>query len=73
MAKAKGVRLIGLTGEQGCRMDGLFDVVFHVPAWETYQVQEYHLPVYHALCLTVEQAFFGEGWKRSPAAEWRPV
>lgn len=60
-AKAKGARLIGLTGERGCRMDGLFDVVIHVPARETYQVQEYHLPVYHALCLAVEQTFFGEG------------
>lgn len=60
-AKAKGARLIGLTGERECRMDGLFDVVIHVPAKETYQVQEYHLPVYHALCLAVEQVFFGEG------------
>lgn len=60
-AKAKGVRLIGLTGERECRMDGLFDVVIHAPVRETYQVQEYHLPVYHALCLAVEQVFFGEG------------
>ncbi len=60
-AKAKGARLIGLTGERECRMDGLFDTVIHVPARETYQVQEYHLPVYHALCLAVEAAFFGEG------------
>lgn len=59
-AKAKGAHLIGLTGERECRMDGLFDTVIHVPARKTYQVQEYHLPVYHALCLAVEQAFFGE-------------
>ena len=59
-AKAKGARLIGMTGQRECRMDGLFDVVIHVPARESYQVQEYHLPVYHALCLAVERAFFGE-------------
>jgi D-sedoheptulose 7-phosphate isomerase len=31
-----------------------------VPAKETYQVQEYHLPIYHALCLLVEDEFFAE-------------
>lgn len=59
-AKSKGASLIGLTGAGKCRMDELFDVVIHVPARETYQVQEYHLPIYHALCLEIERAFFAE-------------
>lgn len=58
-AKSKGARIIGLTGEKKCRMDGLFDIVIHVPEQETFKIQEYHLPVYHAICLAVEDAFFG--------------
>ncbi len=60
-AKARGARLIGLTGERPCRMDGLFDIVIHAPARQTYQIQEYHLPIYHALCLAVERELFGDG------------
>lgn len=59
-AKSKGAFVIGLTGEKHCRMDEVFDLVIHVPAKETYQIQEYHLPVYHAICLAVEHAFFEE-------------
>ena len=60
-AKAKGAFLIGLTGQNRCRMDDIFDVVIHAPAQQTYQIQEYHLPIYHAICLSVEAAFFAEG------------
>ena len=60
-AKSKGAFTIGLTGERHCRMDEVFDLVIHVPAKETYRIQEYHLSVYHAICLAVEQEFFGKG------------
>lgn len=59
-AKAKGAVLIGLTGQKPCRMDELFDVVIHAPAQQTYQIQEYHLPIYHTICLCVEAAFFAD-------------
>ena len=36
------------------------DVALIVPRQETYRIQELHLPIYHALCLALETAFFGE-------------
>ncbi|HEY5586087.1 MAG TPA: SIS domain-containing protein [Ruminiclostridium sp.] len=59
VAKAFGVKTIGLTGKSGGKMVGLCDVVIKVPELETYKVQELHLPVYHALCAMVEMEFFG--------------
>ena len=58
-AKAKGMTVIGLTGAQESRLSSLADVCIRVPATETYQVQELHLPVYHALCMMWEKRFFG--------------
>lgn len=58
VAKAKGMTVIGLTGEKESRLSALADVCIRVPGQETYQVQELHLPVYHALCLMLEAHFF---------------
>lgn len=59
IAKAFGITTIGLTGMEGGRMNGICNVMIKVPANDTYKVQEYHLPVYHALCAMVEEEFFG--------------
>lgn len=59
-AHAKGVKVALLTGEHGGKLAEVCDIVLRVPAKETYQVQEYHLPIYHALCLLVEDAFFSK-------------
>ena len=59
VARAKGMKVIALTGRDGGALRDVADCSVIVPAAETYQIQEYHLPVYHALCLAVEQAFFG--------------
>lgn len=58
-AKAKEMKVIGLTGESGGRLQELADVTIAVPGKETYQIQELHLPVYHCLCLMLEEHFFG--------------
>ena len=58
-AKAKGMAVLALTGEDDSALSALADVTVQVPALETYRVQEYHLPVYHYLCAAVEEAFFG--------------
>lgn len=60
LAKCMGVRTISMTGEKESRLSELSDVTIRVPATETYQVQEYHLPVYHHLCAEVEKKFFAE-------------
>lgn len=59
-AQARGMCVIGLTGESGGKMNGLCDVIIRVPSRETYAIQELHLPVYHALCAMLESEFFGE-------------
>ena len=58
LARALGVRTIGLTGEKGGRFREVCDVAVCVPACETFKIQEYHLPVYHALCAMLEDELF---------------
>ena len=58
-AKAKGLKVIGLTGQKESRLQKLADVCIRVPETETYKIQELHLPVYHALCMMLEEHFFG--------------
>lgn len=59
-AKAKGMGVLALTGAAGGRLSELADVCIRVPETETYMVQELHLPVYHCLCLLLEDRFFRE-------------
>lgn len=59
VAKALGIQVIGLTGEKGGELAKVADVAIKVPETETYMVQELHLPVYHCLCLMLEDHFFG--------------
>ncbi len=59
-AKARGMKVIGLTGEKQSRLSQLGDVCIRVPGSEIFKIQELHLPVYHALCLEVEYHFFGK-------------
>lgn len=58
-AKAKGMKVIGLTGGRACRLSAFTDVCIQVPEQETYKIQELHLPVYHCLCMMLEEHFFG--------------
>jgi len=60
VARAMGVKTVGLTGRNGGRMREYCDVCICVPETETYRVQELHLPVYHALCAMLEAEFFAE-------------
>ena len=59
VAKALGVCTIALTGEAGGSIAEASAAAVKVPSSSTPVVQEYHLPVYHALCAMVEEAFFG--------------
>lgn len=58
-AKAKGLKVIGLTGAKENKLMKFADVCIRVPETETFKIQELHLPVYHCLCLMLEQKFFG--------------
>ena len=57
-AKAKGMKVVGLTGKDGGKLAGIADAAVIVPEMETYKIQELHLPVYHALCLMMEHRFY---------------
>ena len=59
-AKALGIRSVALTGASGGALKSICDVSICVPETETYRVQEYHLPVYHAICAQVEETLYGE-------------
>ncbi len=57
-AKARGMKTIGLTGRDGGALGRMADAAVIVPEQETYRIQELHLPIYHALCLMLEERFF---------------
>jgi phosphoheptose isomerase len=59
VAKAKGLRTIGLTGRTGGAMNEFCDVTIKVPWDDTPSIQERHLPIYHSLCIMLEEEFFG--------------
>lgn len=59
-AKARGLKVIGLTGQKESKLSKLADVCIRVPETETYKIQELHLPVYHTLCMMLEYHFFGK-------------
>lgn len=58
IAKAKGLNVIGLTGKTGGELGSLCDFCVKVPEFETYKVQELHLPVYHSICAQLEYDLF---------------
>jgi len=57
-AKAKAIKVIALTGEKESPVGKYADVCIKVPGCDPFLVQEYHLPVYHCLCLMLEAYFF---------------
>lgn len=58
-AKARGMRVLAITGAGGGKLKEISDVALCLPEKETYKVQELTLPIYHALCLALENRFFG--------------
>lgn len=60
VAKAKGLMTVALTGKDGGKLKGIADICIVVPEQETFKIQELHLPVYHALCLEIEEYFWRE-------------
>lgn len=59
VARALGIKVIGLTGAKGGELAKVADVAVKVPQTRTYMIQELHLPVYHCWCLMLEDHFFG--------------
>lgn len=60
VARASGIKVIGLTGANGGELAMVADAAVKVPETETYMIQELHLPIYHCWCLMLEDRFFGK-------------
>ena len=60
VAKSMGIITLALSGRDGGKLRTLCDVSIVVKENETFMIQELHLPVYHAICATVEEHFFKE-------------
>lgn len=58
VAQAKNMKTIGLTGPKGGKLKEAADTCICVPGSCTADIQELHLPVYHALCAMLEERFF---------------
>ena len=59
VARVKGLKTIGLTGQSGGAMKALCDLTVRVPCEVTHEIQERHLPIYHAWAIALEARFFG--------------
>ena len=59
-ARGLGVKVVLISGAGGGRIAPLSDAAICLPETETYKIQELTLPVYHTLCLMLEDRFFGE-------------
>lgn len=64
VARLRGMVSVGLTGEDGGELAHCCDITIRAPARETHLIQELHLPIYHALCLALEQHFFAMHGRR---------
>ena len=60
-ARAKGMVVIGLTGETGGRLAPLVDILLAAPAEATPLVQQAHLCIYHYLCAEIEARIAASG------------
>lgn len=59
-AKAMGLKVVGITGSKESKLSAVSDICLRMPSAETYQIQEFTLPVYHALCAMLEEKLFGQ-------------
>lgn len=58
VARVQGLATIAMTGAASSRLEELCDITLKVPTDNTHRAQEYHLPIYHAICLMVEASLF---------------
>jgi phosphoheptose isomerase len=59
-ARAMGLMVILLTGENETPLSRLADITIHAPGIDTHIIQEAHIALYHCLCAMLERAFFRE-------------
>jgi D-sedoheptulose 7-phosphate isomerase len=57
-ARKKGIKIIGLTGKTGGKMNKLCDILINIPSDETPRIQEAHIMTGHVLCSAIETNLF---------------
>lgn len=55
VAKSLGLKTISLTGKNESELSRISTICIKAPEVETYKVQEYHLPIYHYICMELEK------------------
>jgi D-sedoheptulose 7-phosphate isomerase len=58
VAKEKGIKTVGFTGETGGKMKELSDYLVNVPSKNTPRIQESHIMLGHIICQLVEEQYF---------------
>lgn len=58
VAKVRGIRTLAITGMKDSKLSAIADVTVRLPAGTPFEVQEYTLPVYHALCAMLEAELY---------------
>jgi D-sedoheptulose 7-phosphate isomerase len=58
MARKLGLQVIGMSGQQGGKMNDQCDVHFKVPSNDTPRIQECHMLIGHIICELVETDMF---------------
>ncbi len=59
-ARGMEITTVLLTGLNHGLCEKYADFILRAPSLETYRIQEYHLPMYHTLCIMLEEEFYGE-------------
>ena len=57
-ANALGIETIAFTGKGSGGMTDIFRIAIRVPDLQTYHIQEFHLKIYHTVCLMLESELF---------------
>lgn len=60
-ARARGMTVVGMTGQGGGKLRHLCDYCLEAPSRDTPRIQELHITIGHLICELVEKAIFGHG------------
>ena len=60
-ARAKGCRIVGMTGENGRKLGGLSDACIFITSNRTARIQEAHITIAHLWCEIVDQWLANDG------------
>lgn len=63
VAKAKGIKTVGLLGRDGGKLREMVDLPIIIPATTSDRIQEMHIKIIHTVIETVERELFPENYK----------